>query len=318
MRKAIKYKPKFFPFSPGIPWKVQSGKYIIPEIDFETWHKVLDGKNIIITVFGGLIESFFSLCAAEAISHLGQYNIYWLGNNNYNSFIKFQGLCKLSNINLTKDHLHNYPVPLFFDNDNNAYINILNNYLIRKAYWNKYPEVVDRPIFQQMSDNILLPWNNNIPNLRNLGSNFFDDLYNIGRIKKTSKIISIILNDTNNNVLGWSVQNVKGFSQLASHKGWKVIVFSKNINMFHGSNILAFEYSINNILQIIRKSWVVLSNDINWLLVSLLISDAKIISNNVYNQYNLFKNAEFIGAQNDIFTDRNVLPVDAFGICEGL
>ena len=319
MKQKIKYRDKFFPFSPGIPWKIDRGKYIIPEIDFEIWHRVLDGRKIIITVFGGLIESFFSLCAAEAITSFESSNqIFWLGNPDYSFFVQAQGLCKSSLINLSSEILKKYPVPLFLDNKGNAYLNILNNYMFRTSYWGKYLEEVRFPIFEQMARNIMIPWRDYVPKLRNIGSDFLDELYRLGRIRLNSKIITIILNDTKDDLLLWSLQNIKEFSQLASHKGWKVIVFTKKISLFYGSNILVFEYNYKNILQILNKSWLVLSNDIHWLLIALIVSDANIISRPLNDQYSLFKNAEFLGVNNDIFTDRNLYPIDVFRICEGL
>ena len=319
MKPKRKYKAKFFPFSPGIAWKVERGKYIIPEIDFETWHKVLDGRDVIITAFGGLVESLFSLCVAEAlVSFDSSHKIYWLGNQQYSFFARAQGLCKPSIIDITPDILKQYPVPLFLDNDGNAYFNILNNCLRRISWWGLYPEEVTLPILEQMANNIMIPWRNYVPKLRSLGTEFIDELQATGRIRSTSKIISIILNETNQDLLQWTLQNIKEFAQLASHKGWKVLVFTNKPNMLYGSNILATEYNQRNILQAIKRSWVVLSNDINWLLVSLIISEAKLVSRHVDNQYCLFKNAEFLGASNDIFTDRNIYPIDVFRICEGL
>jgi hypothetical protein len=319
MKPKKKYRSRFFPFSPGIPWKLSNGKYIIPEIDFETWHKVLDGREIIIAAFGGLLESFFSLSAAEAlVSFDSSHKIYWLGNPEYSFFVRAQGLCKISPVKLTPEILKQYPVPLFLDNGGNAYLNILNNYLVRKSYWGKYPDVVKAPVLEQMSGNIMIPWRNYVPKLRGLGTEFFDELHNTGRVRQTTKVISIVLSNTNKDILRWNLQNIKEFSQLASHKGWKVIVFTHKTSAFYGTNILAIEYSLRNILQTIKKSWMVLSNDINWLLISLIISDAKLISRHLDNQYSLFKNAEFLGVNNDIFTDRHVSPIDVFGICEGL
>ena len=319
MKQKKKYRARFFPFSPGIPWKVKNGKYIIPEIDFETWHKVLDGREIIIVAFGGLLESFFSLCAAEAlVSFDSSHKIYWLGNPEYSFFVRAQGLCKISSVKLTQEMLRQYPVPLFLDNGGNAYLNILNNYLVRRSYWGKYPDIVRAPVLEQISVNIMIPWRNYVPNLRGLGTEFFDELCSTGRIRKTTKVISIIFGNTNKDIMRWNLQNIKEFSQLASHKGWKVIVFTNKTSAFYGTNILAVEYNLRNILQTIKKSWVVLSNDINWLLISLIISDAKLISRNLDNQFSLFKNAEFLGVNTDIFTDQSISPMDVFGICEGL
>lgn len=319
MRAKYKYKAKYFPFSPGIPWKVERGKYIVPEIDFETWHKILGDRDIVITAFGGLLESFLSLGAAEALYSVDStHSVYWLGNQEHSFLVRLQGLCKMSTINLTKDILKQYPVPLFLDCNGHAYLNILNNYMQRTSYWGKFPEVVTAPVVEQISRNIMVPWSSYVPKLRNLGTEFIDELQKTGRIRQSAKIISIILNKTDNDLLRWSLQNFKEFSQLASHKGWRVVVFTNNTKIFYGSNILAIEYNPRHILQVIKRSWVVMSNDINWSLIALMISDAKLISKPIDNQYSLFKNAEFLGANNDIFTDRNLYPIDVFGICEGL
>ena len=320
MRYVRKYKPKFFPFSAGIPWKIERGKYIIPEIDLETWHKVTDGKDIIITAFGGLFESLFSLCAAEAIaSFAGSHNLFWLGNPEFSCLANFQGLCKFCNITLTPEMLKQYPVPLFFDQDHRVYFNVLNNYLIRTSYWGKYPEAIDVPVTEQIFRNVMIPWRDYLPILRNLGTDFFDGEVNIGRFNTKTRIVLIILNQTKNDILDWSIQNIKEFSQLASHKGLKTVVFSHNPNAFHGSSILAYKYDIRKILQVLENSWMVLSNDIDWLLISLMASKAKMISKHIQGSFDLFKNAEILGVGNDIFTDRDwVSPLDAFAICEGL
>ena len=320
MKYVRKYKPKFFPFSAGIPWKIERGKYIIPEIDAETWHKVTDGKEIIITAFGGLFESMFSLCAAEAMaSFAGAHNLFWLGNPEFSCLSNFQGLCKQCNITLTPEILKQYPVPLFFDLDGRVYFNVLNNYLIRSSYWGKYPEVMDMPVTEQIFRNVMIPWRDYFPILRNLGTEFFDELINIGRISKNTKIVLIILSETKTDTLDWSVQNIREFSQLASHKGLKTIVFTNYPNVFWGSNILVYKYDVRKILQVLEKSWMVLSNDTSWKLVSLLGSKAKIISRHIKGAFDLFKNAEVLGVSNDIFTDRDwVSPLDAFAICEGI
>jgi hypothetical protein len=314
-----KYKPKFFPFSPGIAWKIDRGKYIIPDIDLDTWHKVVDNRDVIITAFGSLIESFASLCAAEAIKSINSsQKIYWLGNSKYSFFIHAQGLCKPSIINLQPNLLKHYPVPLFLDNNKNVYFNILNNYLTKTSYWGLYPEAVMSPVIEQIANNIMIPWRDYIPQLRNLGTDFIDDLKTTGRIRQSTKIIAIILNNATQDILGWTVQNIREFSQLASRKGWRVIIFTHNTRVFYGSNILAIEYNLKNILQIIKKSWVVISNDVEWLLIALMISGAAIISKPLEGPYNLFQNAEFLGVNNDIFTDMHMSTLDAFRICEGL
>lgn len=319
-KRIINYRPKYFPFSKGIPWKIDRGKFIIPEIDLNIWEKVTLDHNLIITAFGGLFESFFSLSIAEGIrSFDSSHKLYWLGNPKYEFFANAQGLCKISNINITPDILKEYPVPLFFDQENNAYINTLNNYLIKTAYWGKYPEPVNSPVVEQIFKNAMIPWDNYIPVLRNLGSEFYDELEKINHFTYKSKIITIIYNKTNDDVLNWNVNNIKEFSQLVTSKGFKIIVFTNNTSIFYGTKIIVHKYDIRKILQVIKKSWMVLSTDKDWLLISLMISNAKLISKNIDGPYNLFSNAEFLGSSNDIFTDQNrVSPIDAFTVCEGV
>ncbi|MFW9876816.1 MAG: hypothetical protein ACFFG0_27295, partial [Candidatus Thorarchaeota archaeon] len=303
-----------------IPWKVNRGKYIIPEIDSDIWHQAVDGKKVIITAFGGVFESFFSLSVAEAISSYNpEQEIQFLGNDEFSFFARMQGICKLSPINLTKEVLKDYPTPLFFDKNNNVYFNVLNNYGTKFSYWGKYPEENTSPATEQIFCNAMVPWRNYIPNLRKLDLGFYKEIQQSGRISSKSRIILIVLNTTKNDCLNWGIQNLKEFAQLAYHKKFKVIVFTPNTGLFYGTNMLVYDYDIRKIIQIMGKSWAVLSNDINWLLIGLVLTNSHIIGKYMENMYDLYKNAEFLRAENDIFTDRNwISPIDAISICEGL
>ena len=319
-RSIKKYKSKFFPFSAGIPWKVERGKYIVPKIDAETWHKALDGKDLVITVFGGLFESFFSLSVAEAlISFDSGHKLSWLGNEEYLSLVRMQGACVFCDINLTPEKLKSYPTPIFFDQENNAYFNVLNNYLTRTAYWGKHSEPVNDSAADQIFRNVMIPWQDSLPKLRNLGTEFYDELCQTAQLNARSKIVLIILNPSEEDVLQWNLQNLKEFAQLVSHKGMRVIVFTHDVGKFYGTRILAHEYNMRKILQVMKTSWMVMSSDIQWLLIALMISEARVIARHIDGPFDLFKNAETLRVQNDIFTDRDwVSPIDAFTICEGL
>lgn len=316
-----KYKPKFFPFSAGIPWKIERGKYIVPEIDSETWHQVLAGRDIIITAFGGLFESFFSLAAAEALNSFDPgHRIFWLGNPRYEFLVRAQNICQLSSIDLTSEMLENYPTPIFFDQDNRAYLNLLNNYLERKSYWGKYPEPVDSPVVEQIFQNVMVPWHSNYaPKFRKLGKEFYEEFYRTRRLRPRSKFVLFVLDETNHDVLNWNLHNIKEFTQLASHKGLKVVVFTRNTQMFYGTKMFVYEYDIRKILQMIKYSWMVFSTTVHWLLIAMMVSDAKVMGTPMDGPFDLFKNAEFLKVQNDIFLDRKWMsPIDAFTICEGL
>lgn len=318
--KEKKYKPKFFPFSAGIPWKIERGKYIVPSISREIWYKVLDDKCIIITVFGSLLDSFFSLSVAEMFAAVDpRRKVYWLGNSEHEILVRLQGLCKSSSIILTKDDVERYPTPIFFDKKDNAYFNVLNNYLIKTSYWGLYPKKVNTPILKQIFDNVMVPWNGYVPKMRNLGSEYYDELVRIGKLRDKSRIVTIVLNENIEDMLDWNIHNIKEFVQLATNRGLRVVVFSKFSNLFYGTKIITCDFDIRNVLQLINKSWMVLSNDINLLIISMMISEAKIIGPALEGPMDLLGNAEFLGVHNDIFTSSDwISPIEAYTICEGL
>jgi len=326
MPRKKRISSKFFPFSPGIPWKIERGKYILPQISSNIWNQVLVDKNIVITVpFGGLLESFFSLSVAEALNFFDGKNhkVFWLGPSQYSIFPRLQNLSTICYKNITKEILEKYPAPIFFDQQNNVYINILHNYLTRYSYWGLYPEPVDTPILFQIFKNMCIPFDKKyIPHLRKMhGISFADKLYETNKLRPRNKFVLIILDENSTeNTLNWSVRNIKEFNQLATTKRLKTVVFTKNINKFYGSNILCFEYNIKNILDLISKSWMILSNKIDWTFIGMVLSgETHLVARETKGPYDLFSNAELISAENSIFTDRNPLsPIDVFSICEGL
>jgi hypothetical protein len=309
--------PKFFPFSAGVQWKIEKRKYVIPKVDSITWNDVIKDKPIIVTAFGGLLESFISLSALEVIKVVNPSNrLYWKGNDKYSDLVSLQGLANLSDINITKSDLYKYPVPIFFDTIDNVYFNLLNNYLERISYWGSHPEKVNKPVIEQIFSNTCLQWNNTFPKLRKLGNDFLDNLYKTGKLKHNVKIICVILDDGNN--LNWNIHNLKELSQLVSIQGAKVIVFTRNSNLIYNTNLLVCEYNIRNILQVITSACIVLSSDISWEIIAMMISKAKLISGKITGPLNLIKNAEYVNADNDIFLfEQDISPIDVFNIYKG-
>src|SRR5260221_420987 len=94
----MKYNTQYFPFSPGIPWKTKNN-IIIPQIDSPTFNKVIEGRDINIVSFGGLIETFLSLSILEQVHFLyPSKNFYYSGNDKFNDLININGLCKLKRV----------------------------------------------------------------------------------------------------------------------------------------------------------------------------------------------------------------------------
>lgn len=330
MRK-VKHRRKFFPFAAGIPWSIELGKYIIPSVDLEIWNNSILNKDgdFYIVSFGGMIESFFSLSIAEAIKSIkSNVNIKWIGNNKYIDFLDMQKLCKIGDVAINKTHLKQYPTPIFFDKNDNVYFNILNNYLTKYSYWGLQPKEVKEPIFKQIAKNITIPWNDYYPRIRKVNCDFLNNFVKTKNIKPKTKIITIVLNDNvKDNVLNWNLHNIKEFVQIFYLKGYKVVIFADNIYKYHGMNCSVFEMSnLWNVVQMIQRSFAVLSNNIDWLLISLLVGDSALFSNMPKDErYDLFANSEFLIGENsnnynvnDIFINNEggFLPIDVFNIIE--
>jgi hypothetical protein len=230
------------------------------------------------------------------------------------------GLCAPSSIDL-KGVTEKYPVPIFFDKKNNAYFNFLNNYLCRKSYWGTHAEEDNRPILQQLTGNFTIPWSGKAPSMRRLLSSEFDSWCNTNRLKPKHKKILIIpdmdgIHDED--CLQWNHHNIRELSALVSSKGFRVVVASQNSGLYYGTKISTMGYDYRMIISAIRKSWMVLSSSVDWLLIAMMMSDCYLASTFTTKRLGLIENAEIIQAKNVIFTDRKWLsPMDVYAICEG-
>jgi hypothetical protein len=101
--------------------------------------------------------------------------------------------------------------------------------------------------------------------------------------------------------------------------GVRVVLCTNRPGLFHGSNVCVAPSDPITILNLLIRAWMVLSRDVDWHIITMLESDAHIVSKHTDNELNLFSNAEFIGAENVISTDSEwYSPMDVYKICEGL
>jgi hypothetical protein len=326
MARTKKYNPKYFPFSPGIPWQIKSGKYIIPQIDYFLWNNILEGKNIVVSAYGGYLESFFSLSFIEGLISIDPMRkILWLGNKHHHDLVRMQGMASPCHIDLDDYGLRQYPVPLFFDADGLAYINCLNNYIHTKSYWGQYPIKNKEPVLQQIFANALIPWRGYAPKLRKLTelSSKFSDWMRMEHLKGGARFVLLLPESFgsmhNVDCLNWNDQNVREFAAIMRRFGVRVVLCTNRPGLFHGSNVCVAPSDPITILNLLIRAWMVLSRDVDWHIITMLESDAHIVSKHTDNELNLFSNAEFIGAENVISTDSEwYSPMDVYKICEGL
>lgn len=316
-----KFSKKIFPFSPGIPWTIKNNKYIIPGIDAKIWNKALDNKNFIISCYGGFLESFFSLSYCEAIAAIEpNRTLKWMGSPEFEKLANMQGLANINDFDLGNDTLGLYPVPIFMDADNNAYFNVLNDYIHTKSIKSKDFIINKNIILEQIYKNLLIPWDNYIPKIRVQSSKykiwkkekkFYDNLKYILIFNKSW----ISMHDQN--CLNWNDRMVKELASLLKHTGIRVIAFDFDTQYYNSGNIISAPLDIEIIIGLMQNCFGILSSDIDLLLVTMALSKSSIIMSRPLNGiYDMNLNAEYLNAQNVMLIDKDLSPMIVYKFLE--
>lgn len=317
---------KFFPFAPGLPWRVLYGKYIIPEMPSSVWHSSLVNKEFHIVCYGGFLESFFSLCYLEVLNYFFPQNKkYWCGNKEYSKIVELNGLAKL-NDSISYEKLSHYPVPLFFDKENGAYFNCLNNYINVYSYYKKIKQYeCNRSLARQLVSNLLLPWElRYIPEFRRM-SYPPEDLAawaKIARFHFNQPYVIIFPDKTKYthhvaSYLDWTPAQVKSLGALLRPLGIKLIIFSDHPSKYYDLNVFILPIRFDYIIYCMKYSKVILSRDIDFVMIGNFISDAVLMGSNFKNQYRLQKVNKAINRENKIFTMPKLKPSDVIEYLKG-
>ena len=314
---------KYFPFAPGIPWKIKGGRYVVPQIDQQVWNSVLANKDLVVMAYGGLLESFCSLAIVEALTQIEPSKpLFWTGNEPFRSLVQSQGLARNRNI---EDLSENYPVPLFLDRENLAYFNALNNYPVTRSYSGVYEKKNWKIVFSQIFINSLVQWNKQyLPKIRNFDpSSKYTEWAKINKFHDNQRYIFILPEKTEysrqtNSCLNWNINNVREFAALVRRFGLNVVVCAESDSQYYNSSVIRAPIDIDIIIPLISKSWMVLAEQIDFLIIALALSKAHIISLPHDKKFDLYKHADLFEVENVIFTSTDVSPPEIYSICEGM
>lgn len=268
---SLRINYKSFPFAPGILWNIKNGKYILPYLELNKINSFIKDNPIKIVCYGGLIESFFSLSILEAYNFYYKNDLYWIGNPDFKDLISWQGLAKFDN-SFPKEKIYQFPTPLFKDLSGNIYCNSLLNYRNIKTYYGIKIKHNASACFNQIFNNSLFQeWDNKyIPCFRAKN-----------KINKIGNLV-VIFPDASNfcnqeiNCLKLSKQELKSLNNILTQYGYKCIFLTDNID-YNGMH--AEKLNLDNIFTYLQQASFVLSNQVDFLLLSLLISKAKVIYN---------------------------------------
>jgi hypothetical protein len=316
----VKTTSRIFPYCPGIIWKLRSN-LIIPKLDINNWKRAIDDREIVIVNFGGLFETYFSLSYFEALNKLHpQKDITFNGQEQFSQLININGLGNCNSL-INKEQAIKYPIPIFLDKSNHTYFNCLNNYLYIKNSNGKNEFKRRSALSKQLFENSCLDWNiNYTPQLRNLKlSNVFKEFKQFKKFDIDRPYV-LIFPDNNSgfsmhsiSMLGWTVAQVKSFVSMTSSKGIQTVIITKHIGRYTGINSLVLAPKLDNILSLIEKSSVILSDEVDFLLIGLLLSkNGKIIARDVNKEFSIKKNQKYLGTNNKLYLAKELEPIKVF------
>jgi len=306
---------KIFPFAPGIPWPIAYGKYIVPEISGEYWHKAVAGRDLVVACFGGLIESFFSLTYLEVLNHLvPNKKLYWDGYQKFHELLKDNSLA-IPFGQLQPQNLVPFPTPIFMDRENYTFFNVLNNYIAVSAYYGEFAYYDQKALFQQLFRNCLVSWDRQyLPKIRANAPTALGEWAKINKFSFNRPYVVIFPDDTGASVhekrfLKWSPFQVKALGAMLAQRGISLVVFTANPGRFYDRFTQVMPVKFSWIIFFLSGCCAALAQEIDYLLVSLMISDATIFSEPQQDHLQLEKNKKFIGSENEIYTKLDLVPV---------
>lgn len=324
MKSKNKESYRIFPFAPGVPWKLKHGKYIIPDMSLAVWQGILKDKTVVVSAFGGLIESFLSMSILEVINFSSpQSSLLWSGKNKYTELMKFNGLASYYS-SLDQTTLLRFPTPVFLDKIDKIYFNCLNNYLKVYSYYGDFGYLDRRNIVSQIFEKSLVPWNLDfLPKMRNLSQPI--ELASWAKTHKfnASRPYVLIIPDrtehTQHNQCGlnWTPVQVKAFGTMLNQSGISLIVMSDEMKKYQDAQLYTLPLKLDYFFYFLPSAFGILSQDVDFLILANILSQAHIISRPFSKELKLNKINKLLENKNTMHLSKDIKPLEAYNYLTG-
>lgn len=319
--KSDKISTRYFPFAPGIPYKIKNGRYVLPQMGGKYLSEVLSHEEIVVSAYCGLFESLFSFSILEMINQLSHNKtLYWCGNYDFSQLTYLNGLAQSKNL-ISSDKLSKYPVPIFFDASNRTYFNCLVNYINGYTYYGEYKYTDKKSVALQLFRNSMIEWDPRyLPQMRNLiESSEFKEWSAAHHFRAKKPFILLIdggtgLSQHDDKFLNWGIHEVRSFSSMLRAANISLVILTKYPQRHPGVQAYFPPFKLDNALYLISKASTVLSVEPDWLLSTLLIGSGSIICNVKKGALEIEKNARYLKSKNKIVSLENVDPLKAFEV----
>jgi hypothetical protein len=306
---------KYFPFSPGIPWKMgKKLNYISSSLPKQAWQNAISRANeIVIICLGGVLEAYVSLMYMEMIKrYVPAKKISWYGPEQFYPLIIQQGLAQPIKIELPLNFELKYPTPMFLDTENTLYINSLFNYLKILNLDGEFIYKNNRPLIRQIYSNTTQPWDlSYLPILRNLEiSNELDLWIKANKFFFNQPFICIFPDKENNlsqhtlSCLNWTINEIKCLNTILKQSGIKLVIFTNQPGKFYGDSFYLLPTKLEFITHFLTRTKAVVSESIDFILISYLMNQTPMIGYNYRSPYDFLANQKFTELkESKIFTD---------------
>ena len=107
--------------------------------------------------------------------------------------------------------------------------------------------------------------------------------------------------------LDWDIRQIRSFAAMLQ-PNYRLIIMANNTNLYFNMNAEVIPFSINTMMKLIPKAYAVLSKDVDILMISLALSNAKIFSQSLPRHLDLNKNNKWLLKENDIYTVKKLTP----------
>lgn len=315
----MKEKKVYLPFAPGIPFHLKYGKYILPKINPEALSYAFDGREATIVSYGGFLECVISLSIIEALAqkfHKTRYK--FICDSRFQSIFNLQGIATGSKFDISDETLSKYTAPLFFSKDQNVFLNSLFNYLNVNDYLGNYKYTDKKAVGLQIFKNSFTSWDKIYrPSLNVKCSEELSKSAKIRNFNLNNKYILLFpdrtgLSNHSTSCLNWSLQDVRAFSAMCSKSDYKLIIMTPTPEKYYGLSSFIAPFNVENILYLLSNASFVLSKDADFLISSLLLNKAKLISLKTFDELKIEKNKKYFNSDNDILSIDELTPFKAY------
>jgi len=228
-------------------------------------------------------------------------------------------LANRSDLEIDPDALSKFPVPIFFDKDNTLFVNCLNNYRKVFSYTGEFRYNDKRALTKQIFQNIMIDWAPKYSvQIRQPCPESITKLSKIRKFDPEQPYILLIpdctgWSDHDACCLNWSMNEIRSFAAMVRRSDYNLVIFSPRPEKYHGIKAFIPPFQLNDLLYLLDHASVVLSREVDFILSTLIIGNARAISLETSNEFKIEKSRKFLKTDNDVRILRDLSPLGAFG-----